>query len=100
MFSTSNDILNLLLGISVLIVALLLAWLLYQMARTLKNINTTLEGIQKITTSVEAGLENLKSKTSHLAAWGTIMLKLGEQVVNMVKEKSEKRRSNKNKEQK
>lgn len=100
MFSTSNDVLNWLLGVSVLIVALLLAWLLYQMARTLKNINKTLEGIQKITTSVETGLENLKNQTSHLAAWGALMLKLGEQVVQMIKDKSEKRRTSKNKEQK
>lgn len=100
MFSTSHDILNWLLGVSTLLVALLLAWLLYQMARTLKNINKTLEGIQKITTSVESGLENLKSKTSHLAAWGTLMLKLGEQVIQVVKDKSAKSRTNKNKEQK
>ncbi len=100
MFNTSQDILNWLLGFSVLIVALFLAWLLYQMAKTLKNINQTLEGIQKITTSIESGLENLKSKTSHLTAWGALMLKLGEQVIGIVRDKSEKRRTNKNKEQK
>lgn len=98
MFSTSRDILNWLLGISVLLVAVWFSWLLFQMARTLKNINRTLEGIQKITTSIESGLENLKSKTSHLAAWGTLILKLGEQVINVLKDKAVKRKTNKNKE--
>ncbi len=93
MFNESRDILNWLLGISVLLVACWLSWLLYQMGRTLKNVNQTLEGIQKITSSIQNGLETLHEKTSHLATYFSIVLKLGEQILNMIKNKSSERRA-------
>ncbi|MFA5127345.1 MAG: hypothetical protein WC465_05125 [Patescibacteria group bacterium] len=93
MFNESRDILNWLLGISVLLVASWLSWLLYQMGRTLKNVNKTLEGIQKIVDGIQHGLETLHEKTSHLATYFGLVLKLGEQILNMIKNKASERQA-------
>lgn len=45
----SKDILNLLLGLSVVMVATVFAWLLYQMGRTIKKANQIMDNVQKIT---------------------------------------------------
>lgn len=106
MFNDSRDILNWMLGVSVLLVSCWLSWLLYQMGRTLKNVNQTLEGIQKITTRIENGLETLHEKTSHLTNYFGIILGLGEQILNIIKNKASDRRAarsertNKNKSEK
>ena len=49
MFETSKDVLNLLLGFSILWVALWFSWILYQIGRTLKGVNDTINIVKNIT---------------------------------------------------
>ena len=46
MLETSRDILNLLLGVSIFLIAIWLSWIFYQIGRTLQNVNRTMTSIQ------------------------------------------------------
>jgi uncharacterized protein YoxC len=95
MFDTSKDVLNLLLGLSTFLVALALSWLLYQMAKTFHAINRVAEGVEKITNAIEESIEKFKDKTSNIATYLTVVLKTGQQILEMVQNKKAARRSKK-----
>lgn len=95
MFETSKDILNLVLSISVLLVATALAWLFYQMAKTFHAINRVAESVEKITGAIEESIERFKDKTSNIASYLTVVLKTGQQILEMVQNKRTARRNKK-----
>lgn len=95
MFDTSKDVLNLVLGLSIFIVALALSWLLYQMAKTFRSINQVAEGAEKIIKAIEESIERFKDKTSNIATYLTVVLKTGQQILEMVQNKKAARRSKK-----
>lgn len=97
MFDTSKDVLNIMLGSSVLIVALLFAWLLYQSARTLKGLNDAMSSIQNLVRHIDEGVKNFKDKAGNAAAFLTVLIKSAQSIIETV---GQKRSSSKAKKQK
>ncbi len=96
MFETSKDVLNLVLSISIFLVAATLSWLLYQMAKTFYSINRVTTGLEKIINSIEESIEKFKDRTNNIASYLTVVLKTGQQILEMVQNKRAARRSKKN----
>lgn len=99
MLETSKDLLNILLGTSVFVVALLFSWLLYQSARTLKGLNDTMQSVQSLIRNIDEGVKNFKNKAGNAAAFLTVLIKSAQSILDTV---SKKRTSSKasNKKQK
>jgi len=87
MLETSKDLLNILLGVSVLIVALLFSWLLYQSARTLKGLNDTMSSVQNLVKNIDEGVKNFKSKAGNAAAFFTVLMKSAQSILDTVNRK-------------
>ena len=87
MLETSRDVLNLLLGFSVLLLAIWLSWIFYQICKTLQNVNKTMSGVQNAIESFTELIHKVKEKTSSAGAYLTVLLKSGQQILNFVKEK-------------
>jgi hypothetical protein len=95
MFETSKDVLNLVLSVSIFLVAATLSWLFYQMAKTFYSINRVAQGVEKIVSSVEESIEKFKDKTSNIASYLTVVLKTGQQILEMFQNKRAARRNKK-----
>lgn len=93
----SKDILNLLLGLSAALVAIVFSWLLYQMGKTIKKANQIVDNVQKITASINDGMKHFKEKAASSAAAVSIFVKATEAIV---KHLSNRQKANKNKKQK
>lgn len=95
MFNTSKDILNLVLSISIFLVAATLSWLMFQMAKTFRAMNRVAEGAEKIVKAIEEGVEKFKDHTSNIATYMTVVLKTGQQILEMIQNKRSARRNKK-----
>ncbi|MFZ4632045.1 MAG: hypothetical protein ACOYL8_02440 [Patescibacteria group bacterium] len=87
MFSTSLDILNLVLSLSVLLLTLFLCWALY-------NVIISLERINKITKLIETGIVKIdevvniaKDKLHSSSAYFMILVELAKKAMDFVQEK-------------
>lgn len=87
MLETSKDLLNIMLGSSVLLVAILFSWLLYQTARTIKGINDTIKVVQKIANNIDEGVSNFKNKASNAGAFLTVFIKSAQSILEAVNKK-------------
>lgn len=87
MLETSKDLLNIMLGASVLIVALLFSWLLYQSARTLKNLNDTMQVFQNLIKNIDESIKNFKDKAGNFAAFFTVILKSAQSILATISKK-------------
>jgi uncharacterized protein YoxC len=97
MLETSRDVLNLLLGISVFLIAVWLSWIFYQVGRTLQNVNRTMTSVQKAFESIGKLADKVKEKTSSAGAYLAVLLKSGQQIVEFIKDKKDKKTSKKSK---
>ena len=100
MLETSKDVLYLLIGFCLVWLSLWFSWIPYQIGRTLKNFNKTIESIQGIVNSLQEGVNTLKDKTSGAAAYLTVLIKSGQQLMQMIQKKrkpSSSKKKNKNK---
>lgn len=97
MLETSKDVLNLLLGFSVLIVAVFFSWMIYQMGRMLKNVNDTIKGVQNVVTSIDEIIKKFKDKAGDAMTYLTVLIKSGQEIMSFVK-KQKSNRSRKKKE--
>ena len=95
MLETSRDVLNLVIGFSILWIALWLSWILYHIGKTLKGVNKTVTGVQKIVDSLQDGIKTMKSKTNSAAAYFTVLLKSGQQFLKLVQKKKTPRKRTK-----
>ncbi len=93
MLESSKDVLNLVLGLSVLLVAVLFSWVLYQMGRMIKNVNDTMKTVQKIVKNVDEGIDNFKSKAGNAAAFLTLFVKGAQEIAKTVNKKRDKKTS-------
>lgn len=94
MLETSRDLLNVLIGLSVLMVAVFFSALLYQMIRGIKNINDTTAKFKNIADTIHQGLTDLKSHSSATAAYVGLFIKGGLEILKQL----QNRKANKNKE--
>ena len=96
MFDTSKDILNLVIGFSVLWLALWFSWILYQVGRAMKNMNKTFEGVQQFVQSLNDGVAKFKNSANTTAAYLTVLLKSSQSFLQMI-QKNKKSSSTKKK---
>jgi len=89
MLETSKDLLNILLGSSVLIVALLLSWLIYQTARTIKGMNDIIKIVQNIAKNIDEGVNTFKSKAGNAAAFLAVFIKGAQSILATVSKKKD-----------
>ncbi|MBT4210107.1 MAG: hypothetical protein HOE19_04315 [Candidatus Komeilibacteria bacterium] len=95
MLETSKDLLNIMMGSSVLLVALLFSWLLYQTARTLKGVNDTIKVIQNIIGNIDEGVTTFKSKAGNAAAFLTVFIKSAQSILTTIDQKKTRKKSRK-----
>ncbi|OGY95800.1 MAG: hypothetical protein A2611_03435 [Candidatus Komeilibacteria bacterium RIFOXYD1_FULL_37_29] len=88
MLETSKDLLNIMLGSAVLIVALMFSWLLYQTARTIKGLNDTMQVVQDLVKNIDEGVKNFKSKAGNVAAFFTVILKSAQTILAAINKKT------------
>ena len=87
MFETSKDVLNLLLGFSILWVALWFSWILYQIGRTLKGVNDTINIVKNIAENINDGIKTFKTKAGNAAALLSVLTKAGQEFTKKVQKK-------------
>lgn len=95
MLETSKDLLNILLGVSVLMVAILMSWVFYQVGRMIRNTNRVIESAQNFVRSLHDGFDRLKEKSTTAAAYAGLILKGAEQFFSMVQKKQASRKKQK-----
>lgn len=95
MLETSKDVLNILLGVSVLMLAIWLSWVLYQVGKTLQNINRAMSMVQQVAASAHQLIDKLKEKTSNLGTYLALIAKGGEQIFDFVRERRASARNQK-----
>ncbi|MFA6307905.1 MAG: hypothetical protein WCS88_01795 [Patescibacteria group bacterium] len=87
MLETSRDLLNVLLGASVLMVAILFSWMLYQITRSIKGFNDIIQIAQNIAKNIDEGVNTFKSKAGNVAAFLTVMIKGAQSILATVNKK-------------
>lgn len=87
MLETSRDLLNILLGVSVLLVAILFSWVLYQGGRAMKGINDTIKVVTNIANNVDEGVKIFKDKAGNAGAFLTVLMKGGQEFIKTVQKK-------------
>ena len=100
MLETSKDLLNIMLGSAVLIVALMFSWLLYQSARAIKGVNDTIQVVQNLVKNIDEGVKNFKSKAGNVAAFFTIILKSAQSILATINKKNTSDKTSSTKKQK
>jgi uncharacterized protein YoxC len=89
MFETSKDILNLLLGLSIFTLAIWLSWVLYQVGKTLQQVNQMMSGFNRAAEAITNLANKIKEKTSSAGTYLAILLKSSQQIIEMIKNKKE-----------
>lgn len=97
MLETSKDLLNLLLGFSVTLVAVLFSWMIYEITRTIKGVNDTVKVVKNIADGIDEGVQNFKSKAGNAAAFLTVFIKSAQSILKTVNTKKSAKKNSKNK---
>lgn len=87
MLETSKDVLNILLGVSFFLIAIWLSWVLYQVGKTLQNINKAMSMVHQAAESMHQLIDRLKEKASNIGTYLALIAKGGEQIFDFVKER-------------
>ena len=87
MLESSQDILNILLGISILWLVLWLSYLLWQLSKTLRIINKTVEGVEYALEGFNELVKKIKGKVNSTGAYFTVLLKSGQKILEMIEQK-------------
>ena len=87
MLESSQDILNILLGFSILWLVLWLSYLLWQLSKTLRLINKTVEGVKYALEGFNELLKKIKGKVNSTGAYFTVLLKSGQKILEMIEQR-------------
>ena len=87
MFDTSKDILNLVIAFSVFWLAIWLSWIFYQIGKGLKNMNRTLDSVQKVLEGIRKGVDQFRDRAGTTMASLAVLLKGGKEIYARVQEK-------------
>ena len=90
MLETSKDLLNILIGVSVFIVAILLSYLFYQMASMIRNVNKTMSSIQNMVEGVNQLVKKIKEKTDSAGNYVALFIKSAQQILEFVTKNKKK----------
>lgn len=100
MFETSKDVFNLVSGFSILLVAVLFSWVLFQVGRALKGMNDTIKIVRNIAKNIDEGVNSFKSKAGNAAAVVSVLVKTGQSFLKKFQDKKTTRRKKADNEQK
>ena len=87
MFDTSKDILNLVIAFSVFWLAIWLSWIFYQIGKGLKNMNRTLDSVQKVLEGIRKGVDQFRDRAGTTMASLAVLLKGGKEIYDRDQEK-------------
>lgn len=91
MFTTSRDILNLALTLSVVVISFFIAWLLYYIVMMFKEMHKVVRDVTKALEKMNDVLDFAKEKIASAAAVLPIIIKAGEKVMDMIASRRDKR---------
>lgn len=89
MFDTSKDILNLVIGISILSLAFFLSWSLYYLVLSLRNVFRLTKRVEVAIKKVEDLAETIKSKVKNAGSYLFVASELVKKVMKMMNNKKE-----------
>ncbi len=95
MLETSKDLLNISIGFSVLLISVLFSWILLEIARTIKSVNKTVGGVQKIVDTIDNAVDKISDKMGNAVSLLAVLAKGGQQVIDIMHNKKEKKEESK-----
>lgn len=93
MLETSKDLLNIVIALAVLWLTVFLCWMIYYMAMILKRVNEVMEKVTGTLDAITGFFTKAKDKISSIGTTLATAMELGKKVVEIVKEKQEKKRT-------
>lgn len=93
MFSTSIDILNLVLAISIAALSFFLCWAIYYFVVSAQMIHRLIKRIELGVTKVEGVIETAQDKLKNSSAYFMILAEIAKKAMEFVKEKREEKKT-------
>lgn len=81
MLESSKDLLYILLGVSIFMVAAFFSWVLYQIGQSIKGFNDVIHKVKSIADSIHEGITELKDKGNHAASYIGLFIKGGMEIL-------------------
>ncbi len=97
MLSTSGDILNIVLAVSVAILTFFLCWAIYYFVASMQKIYRLIKRIEAGVTKAEELLDIAKGKLKNSAAYFMILGEVAKKAMEFVKDKRDKKTADKKK---
>jgi len=97
MFSTSNDVLHLVLSVCLVALTFFLCWAIYYFIASVQGIYKLIKRVENGVTKVEEVLEIAKDKLKNSSAYFMILAEIAKKAMAFVKDKKEKKAAAKKK---
>lgn len=91
MFSTSKDVLFLVLAFSILLLTVLFAWILVYIIMIFREVNRLAKGVEEKVKRVDELLVTIKEKIEHSTSYLGLLVEVVRQGLAFVREKKEKK---------
>jgi len=92
MLETSNDLLNLVIALCVLLFTIFLCWMFYYMVMIFRKINEVMGKITSTLEAISSLVTKAKDKLDKTASNFSILLELGKKAFEFVKERQENKK--------
>jgi len=97
MFETSADILNIVKAVSIFSLAMLTSWVLYYLARTVKELFRIVKETRGMFNKVEDVVDSIKEKVEHSTSYLLLMSEGVKKLVEVIGNYTNKKEENKEK---
>lgn len=97
MFTTSGDVLNLVLAVSVAVLTFFLCWAIYYFVASIQKVYKLIKRIEAGLSKAEELLELAREKLKNSSAYFMILGEIAKKAMEFVKDKKERRQSAKKK---
>lgn len=94
MFSTSIDILNLVLALSIAVLSFFLCWAIYYFVVSAQMVHRLIKRIEQGVTKVEGVIETAQDKLRNSSAYFMILSEIAKKAMEFVKDKKETKKTN------
>lgn len=95
MFSTSLDILNLVLAVCIIALTFFLCWAIYYLVASVRRVHRIAQRVEAGVVKVEQLIDLAKDKLRNSSAYFTILAEIAKRAMDFVKEKKEKKKASK-----
>ncbi len=97
MFSTSNDILNLVLAVCLALLTFFLCWAIYYFVASVQKIHKLIKRVENGVSKAEGIIDLAKDKLKNSATYFMILGEIAKKAMEFVQEKRDKKASSKKK---